>query len=38
MKTGFDVTDENSQADGYMKAMIDIVTPVLEMGMVLAAQ
>ena len=38
MKTGVDVTDENSQADGYMKAMIDIVTPVLEMGMVLAAQ
>ena len=38
MKTGFDLTGEHSQADNYMKAMMNIVTPVLEKGMVLAAQ
>jgi histone H3/H4 len=38
MKTGFDITGENSQSDAYMKAMLNIITPVLEKGMVLAAQ
>ena len=40
MKTGFDndVQMANKQAEDYMKAMIDIVMPVLEQSVVLAAE
>lgn len=39
MKTGFDLTgDTNAQIDQYTQMMIDIVTPVLEKGMILACE
>jgi len=40
MKTGFDndVQQANKQAEDYMNAMVDIVMPVLEQSVVLAAE
>jgi hypothetical protein len=39
MKTGFDLTSDTSeQINQYTQAMIDIVTPVLEKGMILACE
>jgi histone H3/H4 len=40
MRTGFDNSEEtaNRQAEEYMKAMVNIVMPVLEQSVVLAAQ
>ena len=39
MKTGFDLTgDTSEQINQYTQAMINIVTPVLEKGMILACE
>jgi len=39
MKTGFDLTgDTNAQIDQYTQAMFNIITPVLEKGMILACE